>query len=116
MGVRFEEYFEFWHWASRGRFRSTPLWRPRRRGLLRNAAIVLGNHPVPEAIPALFKGLVDQEPLIRGATAWALGNYHAAEVSSELSRRRQIEEDTEVCREIDAALLYLAQRPSPQSP
>ena len=99
----------------RARFRSTPLWRPRRRGLLRNAAIVLGNHPLPEAVPALLEGLVDREPLIRGATAWALGNYHAAEVISELRRRRQIEEDAEVCREIDAALLQLAQRATPRS-
>ena len=31
--------------AFRERFRHTPLWRPRRRGILRNAAIVLGNRP-----------------------------------------------------------------------
>jgi epoxyqueuosine reductase len=97
----------------RARFRDTPLWRPRRRGLLRNAAIVLGNHPLPEAIPALLKGLVDQEPLIRGAAAWALGNYCEGEVISDLNRRRKIEEDTEVCGEIDAALLQLAERRVP---
>src|SRR5207247_2620396 len=34
----------------RERFRHSPLWRPRRRGLLRNAAIVLGNRPAPAAI------------------------------------------------------------------
>ena len=100
----------------RARFRNTPLWRPRRRGLLRNAAIVLGNQPLSAAIPALFRGLVDQEPLIRGAAAWALGNYCEAEVVSELHRRRELEEDVEVCKEINAALLQLATRPFSENP
>ena len=34
--------FELDETTFRERFRHTPLWRPRRRGLLRNAAIVLG--------------------------------------------------------------------------
>ena len=61
--------------AFRARFRHTPLWRPKRRGLLRNAAIVLGNRPTPAAVPALVRGLNDEEPLVRGAGAWALGRY-----------------------------------------
>ena len=36
--------------AFRARLRHTPLWRAKRRGLLRNAAIVLGNRPTPAAI------------------------------------------------------------------
>src|SRR5262249_39342467 len=36
--------------AFRARFRNTPLWRPRRRGILRNAATVLGNRPTAPAI------------------------------------------------------------------
>jgi epoxyqueuosine reductase len=58
--------------AFRRRFRHTPFWRAKRRGLLRNAAIVLGNRPTPSAIPALEKGLNDPEPLVREACAWAL--------------------------------------------
>ena len=65
--------FELDDAAFRERFRHTPLWRPKRRGLLRNAAIVLGNRPTPAAIPALIRGLNDDEPLVRGACAWALG-------------------------------------------
>ena len=37
-------------------------------------AIVLGNQMQPGSIPALNQGLSDTEPLVRGASAWALGN------------------------------------------
>lgn len=90
--------------AFRARFRHTPLWRPRRRGLLRNAAIVLGNRPTPAALPALQKGLQDEAPLVRGACAWALGHYAEPAAFEALSARRQIETDAGVLGEIDAAL------------
>jgi epoxyqueuosine reductase len=60
----------------RTRFRHTPLWRSHRRGLLRNAAIVLGNQRAAAAVPALTKGLADDEPLVREACAWALARIH----------------------------------------
>ena len=47
-------------------------------GLLRNAAIVLGNQRDASSIPALTKGLVDPEPLVREACAWALARISAA--------------------------------------
>jgi epoxyqueuosine reductase len=58
----------------RRRFRGTPLARARRGGLLRNAAIVLGNQrPVSRgAIAALRRGLDDADPLIREACTQAL--------------------------------------------
>ena len=55
----------------RARFKTTSLWRNRRSGLLRNAAIVLGNVGDERALPALEKALAD-EPLIRDAAAWAI--------------------------------------------
>lgn len=61
--------------AFRQRFRRTPLWRAKRRGLLRNAAIVLGNRPHEPALPALIRGLADDEPLVRAACEWALERY-----------------------------------------
>jgi epoxyqueuosine reductase len=70
--------------AFRARFRNTALWRAKRRGLLRNAAIVLGNRPTKAAISALTKGLNDPEPLVRDACQWALercGLVHASHVS-----------------------------------
>ncbi len=56
----------------RRRFKGTALWRAKRRGMLRNACIVLGNRGDPEAMPALQQALVDEESLIREAAAWAI--------------------------------------------
>ena len=64
--------------AFRQRFRHTPLWRAKRRGILRNAAIVLGNQRVTKARSALERGLDDPEPLVREACQWALGQILSA--------------------------------------
>lgn len=58
--------------AFRARFRETPLWRPRRRGLLRNAAVVLGNLGDPSAISALEAARSDPHPLIADHATWAI--------------------------------------------
>lgn len=58
--------------AFRARFKGTPLKRTRRRGLLRNVAVALGNWGSPEALPALVQALKDPEPLIREHAAWAI--------------------------------------------
>eukprot|EP00913_Durusdinium_trenchii_P013339 g12520.t1 len=47
----------------RARFRHTPLSRPKRAGLLRNAAIVLGNSGSSAAVDVLSAALNDHEPL-----------------------------------------------------
>jgi epoxyqueuosine reductase len=56
----------------RHRFRTTALMRAKRRGLLRNAALVLGNRGDPAALPALRRSLADPEPLVREAAEWAI--------------------------------------------
>jgi epoxyqueuosine reductase len=86
------------------RFRDTPLWRPKRRGILRNAAIVLGNQRASEAIPALVRGLNDEEPLVRGACAWALGEFTHATARNGLGMRLSIELDDLVRQEIQNSL------------
>jgi epoxyqueuosine reductase len=63
--------------AFRHRFRGTALMRARRRGLLRNAALVLGNAGDRAALPALRRALEDPEPLIREAAAWAIGRIES---------------------------------------
>jgi epoxyqueuosine reductase len=56
----------------RRRFRAGPLWRPRRAGMLRNAALVLGNRGDRAALPALERAAHDADPLVREAAQWAL--------------------------------------------
>ena len=56
----------------RARYRDTPVWRTKRRGLLRNAAVALGNAGDPVALPVLRRALQDEEPLIREHAAWAI--------------------------------------------
>jgi len=90
--------------AFRQRFRHTPLWRPKRRGLLRNAAIVLGNTRPPEGLAALIGGLADDEPLVRGASAWALGRYGTAAARQALGEQLSRETDQQVREEIAEAL------------
>jgi epoxyqueuosine reductase len=56
----------------RKRYRGTAIERTKRRGLLRNAAIVLGNTGDENSLPSLRRALEDTEPLIRDAAAWAI--------------------------------------------
>jgi len=87
----------------RARFRKTPLWRSKRRGILRNAAIALGNQPAESNLDALTKGLNDDEPLIRGASAWSLGQHRFAAAEAALRKRLEIEMDADVQLEISEA-------------
>ena len=84
----------------RRRFRKTPLWRPKRRGLLRNAAIALGNRSNAENLPALKMGVNDAESLVRAASAWALGRHLSFGAAAILQERLDHEEDPTVIQEI----------------
>jgi epoxyqueuosine reductase len=88
----------------RQRYRQTPLWRAHRRGLLRNAAILLGNQRYELAQPALALGLTDQEPVVRGASAWALGQLANESAQQLLQQHLTQETDLEVRQEIVDAL------------
>ncbi len=56
----------------RRRFRGTAFFRTKRTGLLRNAAIVLGNTGTATAISALELARQDDDEVIREAAEWAL--------------------------------------------
>jgi epoxyqueuosine reductase len=99
--------------AFRARFRHTPLARPKRAGLLRNAAIVLGNQRDRAAVPVLMERLDDIEPVIRGACAWALGQIGGA--CEALRRRLEVETESTVRQELEAALALAKSAPA-QSP
>jgi epoxyqueuosine reductase len=85
------------------RFRKSPVKRAKRRGLLRNAAVALGNWGSPEAVPVLAAALNDEEPLIRGHAAWALGRIGTAKALMTLKARVGLEEDPWVREEISLA-------------
>lgn len=80
----------------RARFRGTPLWRAHRRGLLRSAALVLGNQRFEPATDALAELLDDPEPLVRAASGWALLQIGTAEAVAAVQSRRAVETDTDV--------------------
>jgi len=56
----------------RKRFKGSPIKRSKRRGLLRNVCVALGNWGDEAAIPALEQAARDPESLIRSHAAWAL--------------------------------------------
>lgn len=58
--------------AFKARFAGTPMLRTKRRGVLRNVCVALGNVGTLEALPALERAACDPEPLIAEHAAWAI--------------------------------------------
>ena len=54
------------------KFASTPMLRTKRRGILRNVCVALGNVGDKTALPALQKAAEDSEPLIAEHARWAV--------------------------------------------
>ena len=54
------------------RFAGTPMLRTKRRGLLRNVCVALGNVGDASALPVLMRASGDQEPLIAEHARWAI--------------------------------------------
>jgi epoxyqueuosine reductase len=90
--------------AFRARFGGTAVTRTRRRGLLRNAAVALGNSGNPAAVPSLIAALADREPLVRGHAAWALGQLGGRTARAALEHARGVEQDPGARSELDTAL------------
>jgi epoxyqueuosine reductase len=53
-------------------FKRSPIQRTKRRGLLRNAAVALGNIGDEQSLPALEQARNDPEPLVREHSKWAI--------------------------------------------
>ncbi len=85
----------------RTRFRKSPVKRIKRRGLLRNVAVALGNSGRPEVVPVLTEALSDPEPLIRSHTVWALGELLGPEAVGVVESRLPGEADPMVLSEIE---------------
>lgn len=93
----------------RRRFGKSAIRRTRRRGLLRNAAVVLGNSGNPGAV-AILAGTLAGEPeaLVRAHAAWALGELGGASARRALETARAREIDQAVAGEIARALEHAA--------
>jgi epoxyqueuosine reductase len=93
--------------------RGAAVRRAGRSGFLRNVAVALGNWGAAEAIPALARALADEEPLVRGHAAWALGRIGARGANAERGARSALagaldrEADPAARAEILAALAAL---------
>ncbi len=101
--LELDSLFELDDMQFRSRFRKTPLWRAKRRGILRNAAIVLGNQRQPQSLAALALGLGDTEPLVRGACAWAIGQIGNDAAKLLLKHQLASEVDPMVVEELQRA-------------
>lgn len=88
----------------RERFRGSPIKRTKRRGLLRNVCVALGNSGDRSAVPALCEALHHEEPLVRGHAAWALGQLGSEQAEQALIEALHGELDAEVQQEIRCAL------------
>jgi epoxyqueuosine reductase len=99
---------EFLHLRSgswRAHLRNSPLERPRRKGLVRNAAVVAGNLRDPGLIGDLAYLLQnDPDPVVRAHAAWALGKNLSPQIRDLLNTSLGSEADTHVRQEIEIAL------------
>ena len=69
------------------RFTRSAVKRAKRRGLLRNVAVALGNTRNPDAVAPLARALeTEPEPLIRSHAAWALGQIGGTAARRALQR------------------------------
>ena len=93
-------------------FVRSPIKRAKRRGMLRNVCVALGNWGASETVPALALALSDPHPSPRRHAAWALGRVLARHPHSAIAERAAeilaatlaAEADEEVRAEAAAAL------------
>jgi len=89
----------------RRRYGQSAVRRTKRRGLLRNACVALGNSGNHDAVAPLIRALeAEPEALVRAHAAWALGRLGGSAARAALDRRVRAEPDPGTGREIKAAL------------
>ena len=81
--------------AFRQRFRKTPLWRPRREGLLRNALIAAANLRRLDCVDPARALLRDPSWVLREAASWCLSELRPPEGLDDLRAAMQREEDAQ---------------------
>ena len=112
---RLEELLTLGEETFRARFRQSAVWRTRRSGLLRNVCIALGNVADRRSVPALSRALVDNEALIRGHAAWALGRLGGPAARQGLALALSRDADPWVRDECELALQECGPRAVPSA-
>jgi epoxyqueuosine reductase len=89
------------------KFKGSPVKRAKRRGYLRNTAVVLGNRGRLEDLPGLAAALDDSESIVRQHAAWALGKIGGTAARQALQNALAFETEATVIAEIEASLSLL---------
>ena len=71
--MKLRDYLSLDEQKFRQLFHNSPIKRTKRRGLLRNVCVALGNVGTKDDLPALKKAAADAEPLIAEHAQWAIG-------------------------------------------
>lgn len=91
------------------RFAKSAVKRAKRRGLLRNVAVALGNSGNPDAVAVLARTLGNEaEALVRAHAAWSLGVLGGKAAKRALERARNREPDATAREEIALALAAIS--------
>lgn len=101
------------HAAFLARYGGTAVTRAARRGLVRNAAVALGNSANPDAVAPLTRALADGDPLVRSHAAWSLGRLGGPTARTALDRALRREPSAETRAEIQLALDDQHETPPP---
>ena len=88
----------------RERFRNSPVKRAKRRGLLRNVLVAIGNSGDTKFTSKVEDCLDDHEPLVRSHAAWALWKLRGSSCFDLLSVMLSVENDDSVKNEIERIL------------
>lgn len=86
------------------KYKGSPIKRTKWKGFIRNVIVAIGNWGSPTAVPALKKALINDEPMIRGHAAWALGQIGGENATIALENQLENEIAPEVITEIKDAL------------
>lgn len=88
----------------RKQFKGSPIKRTKRRGLLRNTVVAMGNSGEKDFLPLILECLEEEEPLIRIHALWALWKIEGVHSREILVKYQQTETDEVVNDEIDDIL------------
>jgi epoxyqueuosine reductase len=102
---------DIFHIANQAAFKEkwghTPLSRPKRKGLVRNACIVAANSKCENLVPDIENLLLDGEPIIRAHALWALSQLMPRGAARNVAEKQLVIEQDEIVRAEGMALLNL---------